>query len=291
MLAGERMDTTITASPKDLGIAMNNKGVVYGAPLIACHVGADTSAGVLATRLYERERPCMLVDMGTNTEVVVGNRHRLIAASCPAGPAFEGSGLRCGMPGLEGAIESFRLADGKPEYTVIGNVVPRGICGSGVVDILAELTRGEVVNQMGRFGNGMTEFMIAPEFNIGVDRQDLSQLAQAKAANYAGQQILLRKFGIDWDDLEFLFFSGGFANYLNVENAQAIGLIPPIDPKKVIKVGNTSLEGAAQMLVNKGLRAKIEEVVRTIEHIELERESDFFDMYVEGCLLEPMVRL
>ncbi|HPC44076.1 MAG TPA: ASKHA domain-containing protein [Candidatus Latescibacteria bacterium] len=291
MLRGERAGTWLNASPRDLGLFMNGRGLVYGAPLIACHVGADTAAGVLATRLFERERPSMLVDMGTNTEVVVGNKHRLIAASCPAGPAFEGSGLRCGMPGLEGAVESFRLEDGNPVYSVIGDVTPRGICGSGVVDILAELTRNGIVDTVGRFVDGRTEFVIDGEQNIAVDRQDLSQLAQAKAANYAGQQILLRTFGIDWDDLEFLFFSGGFANYLNVPNAQAIGLIPPIDPAKVMKVGNTALEGAAQMLINKGLRERIEQVVLTIEHIELEREPDFFDMYVEGCLLEPMGRL
>jgi len=288
MLAGKRKSTALTANPKDLELYMNHHGLVHGMPLVSCHVGADTAAGILATRLYERERPCILMDMGTNTEVVLGNRDRLIAASCPAGPAFEGSGLRCGMPGLEGAIEWVKLNGGKPQYGVIGDVKPRGICGSGVVDILAELTRAGMVSSLGRFTDGVTEFMIAPEHRIGLDRQDLSQLAQAKAANYAGQQILLRKYGIGWDDLEYFFFSGGFANYLNVENAQAVGLIPPIDPQKVMKVGNTSLEGAAQVLVNEDLREKIEEVVKTVEHIELESEPDFFDIYVEGCLLEPM---
>jgi len=288
MVRGERTTTAVTASPKELGLHINNHGIVYGATLVSCHVGADTAAGVLATRMYERERPSMLIDMGTNTEVVVGNKHRLIAASCPSGPAFEGGGLRCGMPGLEGAIESFRLDGGKPQYGVIGDVAPRGICGSGVVDVLAELARAGMVNRLGKFSDGISEFMLVPEHNIGIDRKDLSDLALAKSANYTGQQILLRKFGIEWDDLEFLFFSGGFANYLNVENAQAIGLIPPIDPNKVIKVGNTSLEGAAQMLINQGLRRKIEEVVRSVEHVELEAEPDFFYIYVEGCFLEPM---
>lgn len=291
MLAGKRKSTALTAEPKRLDLYMNHRGTVYGLPLVSCHVGADTAAGILATRLYERERPSMLIDMGTNTEVVVGNRHRLIAASCPAGPAFEGSGVRCGMPGLEGAIEWVKLNGGKPQYGVIGDTKPRGICGSGVVDVLAELTRSGMISPVGRFTDGMSEFMVAPEHNIGLDRQDLSQLAQAKAANYAGQQILLREFGIGWDDLECIFFSGGFANYLNVENAQTIGLIPPIDAQKVVKVGNTSLEGAAQVLVNRNLRETIEHVVTGIEHIELEQETDFFDIYVEGCLLEPMTAL
>lgn len=288
MLRGERATTAITAAPREVGLTMNRHGVVYGAPLVACHVGADTAAGVLATRLYERERPSMLIDIGTNTEVVVGNRERLVAASCPAGPAFEGSGLRSGMPGLEGAIESFRLNGGRAHYGVIGDVTPRGICGSGIVDVMAELAGAGVIDPLGRFRDGISEYMVVPEQGIGLDRQDLSQLAQAKAANYSGQQILLRTFGIGWDDLEFIFFSGGFANYLNVANAQAIGLIPPVDPAKVVKVGNTSLEGAAQMLLNVGLRRHVEHVVRTIEHVELESEPDFFDIYVDGCMLEPM---
>ncbi len=286
---GKRESTAVTSMPYEVKLTMNKRGIVYGGPLIASHVGADTAAGVLATRMFESERPSMLIDMGTNTEVVIGNRDRLIAASCPAGPAFEGAGLKSGMPGLEGAIESFRLDEnGTIEYGVIGDVEPRGICGSGVVDVIAELIRTGKIDELGRFTNGATEFMIAPEFNIGITRDDLSTLAQAKAANNAGQYILLRKFGVDWDDLERIYFSGGFANYLNVENAQAIGMIPPVTSSVVAKVGNTAIAGAAQMLVNYPLRKRIEEVVKTIEHVELEREPDFFDIYVEGCMLEPM---
>ncbi len=288
LIGGERESTALTVEPANVGLAANGAGRVYGAPLISCHVGADAAAGVLATRLHERERPSMLVDIGTNTEVVVGNKDRLIAASCPAGPAFEGSGLRCGMPGLEGAIESFRHNGESFDYGVIGDVPPRGICGSGIVDMMAELTRIGAVDLMGRFAGDLTEFIVAPDQNIGIDRQDLSQLAQAKAANSAGQHILLRKFGIGWDDLEHIFFSGGFANYLNVENAQAIGMLPPVDPAKVLKVGNASLQGAVHLLVNAELRTALERLVRTIEHIELEAEPDFFDVYVEGCMLQPM---
>lgn len=288
---GKRASTAIETEPFRVKLLMNKRGLVYGGPLIACHVGADTAAGILATGMFESERPSMLIDMGTNTEVVIGNRERMIAASCPAGPAFEGSGLQSGMPGLEGAIESFRINDSDGvEFGVIGDVPPRGICGSGVVDVMAELLRTGKVDILGRFPNGSDHFMISPEHNIGITRQDLSQLAQAKGANNAGQYILLRKFGIEWDDLEYIYFSGGFANYLNVANAQAIGMIPPVDPSRVRKVGNTSLAGAAQMLVNYRLRKTLEEVVKTIEHVELESEPDFFDIYVSGCMLEPMQR-
>jgi uncharacterized 2Fe-2S/4Fe-4S cluster protein (DUF4445 family) len=285
---GKSTTTAVTMSPRDVGIRMNSAGEVYGLPLIACHVGADTSAGVSVSQLCNAEKPSMLIDMGTNTEIVLGNKDRLIAASCPAGPAFEGAGLKCGMPGLEGAIESFRFNGGTPKFGVIGDAEPRGICGSGVVDILAELIRTERADAVGRFKDGITQFDIAPEQNISIDRQDLSLLSQAKAANYVGQQILLRRFGVTWDDLEHIYFSGGFANYMDVKNAQAIGMIPPVDESKVVKVGNTALEGAARVLVNQSTRANLEAVVETIEHIELEREPDFFDAYVDGCMLEPM---
>ncbi len=289
---GKRESTAISAMPYEVKLTMNKRGLVYGAPLLASHVGADTAAGILATGMMDAEQPSMLIDMGTNTEVVIGNRDRLIAASCPAGPAFEGAGLKSGMPGLEGAIESFGFgANGDVAYGVIGDVDPRGICGSGVVDLMSELIRTERADSLGRLTDGSDEFIVSQEHNIGITRQDLSQLAQAKAANNAGQYILLRTFGIEWDDLERVYFSGGFANYLNVANAQGIGMIPPVSPDRVAKVGNTSLAGAAQMLLNCDLRHRLEDVVKSIEHVELEQESDFFDIYVEGCMLEPMQKL
>jgi uncharacterized 2Fe-2S/4Fe-4S cluster protein (DUF4445 family) len=286
---GQRETTAITVAPYEVKLTMNKRGLVYGAPLVASHVGGDTTAGILTTRLFESERPSMLIDMGTNTEVVIGNRDRLIAASCPAGPAFEGAGLKSGMPGLEGAIESFKFdGNGGAEFGVIGDVEPRGICGSGVVDMMAELIRTERADSLGRFTNGDEEYVLPGDINIGMTRDDLSKLAQAKAANSAGQYILLRKFGVEWDDLEHIYFSGGFANYLNVANAQAIGMIPPVDPSVVVKVGNTSLSGAARMLIDHELRKTMEGIVSEVEHVELERESDFFNIYVEGCMLEPM---
>jgi uncharacterized 2Fe-2S/4Fe-4S cluster protein (DUF4445 family) len=288
-LAGERDTTSLIVSARKLGIRANPKAKIYGMPLIASHVGADVAADLAAIEVESQEGIIMLVDVGTNTEVVVGTADRLISASCPAGPAFEGGGIKYGMPGYEGAIESIRWNKGDIEYKTIGDSEPQGICGSGLIDLLAELRRNDQMTPKGVFADKRQYVMpIVPEFGITFSREDASNLAQAKAANYCGQFIVMREQGIAPSAVSKLFLAGGFANYVNVRNAIDIGFIAPVAEKNIIKVGNAAVQGAREVLLSKSKRQSIERLVKRIEHIELETTLDFFDIFVEACQFKPM---
>jgi len=292
-LSGLRNATSLNVSAKALGIRVFPAANVYGGPLIGCHVGADTAAGLLAVAMDEvgvddEDEFAMLVDVGTNTEVVVGNVHRMMAASCPAGPAFEGGQISHGMPGYDGAIESLTIQEGQAQYETIGGGEPEGICGSGLVDLLAELRLAGMMNPLGVFQDGSSEFCFAPEMNMALSRADISALAQAKAANYSGQYIALRRYGVAIGRLSKLYLAGGFANYVNVSSALEIGFIANVPEDKIVKVGNAALEGATLMLTSGDMRRKAEAMAPKIEHIELETTPDFFDIFVEGCMFKPM---
>ena len=224
-----------------------------------------------------------------NVEVVVTDGKRYLAASCPAGPAFEGGLIRFGMAGGEGAIESIRIdGDRHFEYSTIGATEPEGICGSGLVDILAELRSHDMMNTEGRFSDGLDEFVIAPDKGISFSRADTSLLAQAKAANACGQRILLRQLGVTADQVDKVYLAGGFANAVNVKNAIAIGLIAPVPVDRVERVGNAAVRGAAALLLSSSRRDALDELIGKIEHVELETELDFFELFVDGCRFIPL---
>ena len=290
MERGERPSTTLNVKAADLGLRVFPRANVYGGPLVGCHVGADVAADLLAIGMDEEEDMVMLVDVGTNTEVVVGNRHRMMAASCPAGPAFEGGQITYGMPGYDGAVESVEISEDGVKCRTIGGADVQGICGSGLVDLLAELKRVGQMSELGVLGNGSDEFVFDPAGRMSLSRSDISALAQAKSANYCGQYIVLRKHGVPLDRIAKLYLAGGFANYVNVDNAVRIGFIADIAPDRIVKVGNASLEGATIMLVSGEMRRKMESIARQIEHVELETTPDFFEIFVEGCMFKPMER-
>ncbi len=287
---GTRSGTSLSSNAQAMGLRIFPRAHVYGGPLIGCHVGADVAAGLLAIGMDEQDEPVMLVDIGTNTEVVIGNRHGMVAASCPAGPAFEGGQVTYGMPGYDGAVESVRIRDGQPDVSTIGDVAVQGICGSGLVDLLYELRAADLMNDLGAFENGVREFQFAPEEGMGLSRADISALAQAKSANYCGQFITLRKYGQPMEAISRLYLAGGFANYLNVSNAIGIGFIADFPEDSVTRAGNAALEGATIMLLSQELRGRGESLAQNIEHIELETTPDFFEIFVEGCMFKPMPR-
>ena len=288
MLKGKRRTTALNMKASELGLRVFPNANVYGGPLIGSHVGADVAADMLAVGMDEEEDVVMLVDVGTNTEVVLGNRHRLMSASCPAGPAFEGGQVRYGMPGYDGAVESVSLNSDGVAYRTIEDAPPQGICGSGLVDLLAELRRTGRMSELGVFENGEREFAFVPQTGMSLSRADISALAQAKSANYSGQYIVLRNYGAPLGDISKLYLAGGFANYINVANAVNIGFVANLPQERIAKVGNASLEGATIMLLSGRLRSRIERLVQTIQHIELETTPDFFDIFVEGCMFNPM---
>ena len=167
----------------------------------------------------------MLLDVGTNTEIILGNKDNLVAASCPAGPAFEGGEVTYAMPGYDGAIEKFSIDKGSQKYDTINNSDAQGICGSGLIDLLASLKSNSIINELGVLTNGDNFFELENTNGIKLSRSDMSALAQAKAANYCGQSIAIKRSGININEFKQLFLSGGFANYINVENAKKIGFL------------------------------------------------------------------
>jgi uncharacterized 2Fe-2S/4Fe-4S cluster protein (DUF4445 family) len=257
--------------------------------LIASHVGGDVAADLMSIDMASQPGVTMLVDVGTNTEVVVAGAGRLIAASCPAGPAFEGGGIKYGMPGYEGAIESIRWNNGDIAYNTIGDKAPQGMCGSGLIDLIAELRRYGQMKPKGIFADRKQyEMMLVPEYGITFSREDASNLAQAKAANYCGQYIVMRAFGIAPADVDVLYLAGGFANYVDVRNAIDIGFLAPVPEDRIVKVGNAAVQGAQEVLLSRCKREAVEQLVKSIEHIELETTPDFFDIFVEACQFKPM---
>ena len=290
-LEGRRATTSLIEKTRRLGIRANPKAFVYGLPLVASHVGADVAADLVALDIASQDEVVMLVDVGTNTEVVVGHAGRLVAASCPAGPAFEGGGIEYGMPGYEGAIESFQLNNGRTDYRTIGDIAPQGMCGSGLIDLLAELRHHDLMTPMGVFTERKQRKMaVIPEHGITLSRDDASNLAQAKAANYCGQYIVMREFGVNPADVKKLYLAGGFANYVDASNAIDIGFLAPIAEERIVKIGNAAVQGAREVLLSREKRESVEALVKKIEHVELETTPDFFEVFVEGCQFKPMPR-
>jgi uncharacterized 2Fe-2S/4Fe-4S cluster protein (DUF4445 family) len=287
-LAGKRQTTSLLEEARRLGVRANPSAKVFGMPLVASHVGADTAADLVAIDMESEREVVMLVDVGTNTEVVVGHAGRMMTASCPAGPAFEGGLIKYGMPGCDGAIESIRWGNGHVEYHTIGGIEPQGICGSGLIDLLAELRRHGRMTPKGVFTDKSYELTVVPERGITFSREDASNLAQAKAANYCGQFIVMRNFGIGPEDVHKLYLAGGFANYVNPRNAIEIGFLAPVPEERIVKIGNAAVQGAKETLLSRRKRRSIECLVKRIEHVELETTPDFFEVFVEGCQFKPM---
>jgi uncharacterized 2Fe-2S/4Fe-4S cluster protein (DUF4445 family) len=278
---GKRTTTALSTRARKLRLPIPEANV-YGLPLIGSHVGADAAACLLATGMAERPEVSLLMDIGTNTEVILGNRDRLVAASCPAGPAFEGGGVLCGMPALDGAIERVVIdPDGIVRLRVIGDALAEGICGSGLVDLLSELLRTGRMNPQGRFVEGLERFVVADD--VVFTERDVNELAQAKGANVAGLRIVADVFGIRLDEIDRVYFAGGFARHIDLGAARRIGLLPPLPDEKLVAVGNAALEGASRALLSRTARANLEALVRRVEHVELETHEKFFDYFVEGC--------
>jgi uncharacterized 2Fe-2S/4Fe-4S cluster protein (DUF4445 family) len=285
---GKRTTTSLRTTGRRSLLPIHPNARVYGLPIISGHVGADAAACMLAIDLAHEDRLVALMDIGTNTELLVGNRHRILAASCPAGPAFEGGAIACGMPGLDGAIEDVALNEhGTFRLGVIGEGPPAGICGSGLVDLLSELLRTGRMNALGRFEDGSERVTVDAERAIFFLEQDVNELAQAKGANVAGLQVVFSDYGIQFDDVAVFYLAGGFGRHLKKSASKRIGLIPNLADEKIVQVGNAALEGATIALVSRTRRQELETLVRKVEHCRLETHPGFFDFFVDGCQFRP----
>ncbi len=291
MAAGKRDSTVLTSTAQKLGLPIHPSARIYGLPIISGHVGADTAACMLATNIAHEDRLIAIMDIGTNTELILGNKHKVMAASCPAGPAFEGGLISCGMPGLPGAIETVTMND-DDEFTVatIGGAPALGICGSGLVDLLCALVKGDRMNRLGRFEYDDHEITVDPSTTppITFNEADINNLAQAKGANVAGLQIIFEQYGIAAADLDVFYLAGGFGRHLNLESSKRIGLIPDIPLEKIHQVGNAAVEGACIALLSQAKRRELEQLVQRVEHCRLETHPNFFDVFVEGCQFAPI---
>ncbi len=285
---GRARGTGLVRRAHELGLLIHPQGRVVGAPLVACHVGADTAADLVATDFAARSGVSLLVDIGTNTELVIGDGRRFLAASSPAGPAFEGGGVSHGMAGADGAVESVWRVDGGFGYRTIGDQPPEGLCGSGLVDLLAESVRAGLLLSNTRLAGSASAIELVPERGIELTRGDVSALAQAKAANACGQQILMRRLGVPPERVDRVFLAGAFANALDVRNAIAIGLLPPVAVERVERVGNAAIRGARALLLSRRRREELERMLARVEHVALEAEPDFFDLFVDGCRFDPV---
>ncbi len=289
MVEGKRTTTSLTEVGRRSLLPIHPNARIYGAPIISGHVGADAAACMLAVDIANEERLIAVMDIGTNTELIVGNKHRILAASCPAGPAFEGGAIACGMPALDGAIEEVAIeSDGTFRLRTIGDLPPEGLCGSGLVDLMSELLRTGQMNDMGRFEDDVRRITLDPERNIFFLESDVNELAQAKGANVAGLHVVFSSYGIDFDDVDVFYLAGGFGRHLNVEAAQRIGLVPSLPTVKIVRAGNAAIEGATIALLSMSKRQELEALVKKVEHCRLETLPRFFDFFVEGCQFKPV---
>ena len=285
---GKSTTTSVSNKAKNLGIRINKNADVISPPLISCHIGSDVTADLISIAFENIKENFMLLDVGTNTEIILGNKDNLVAASCPAGPAFEGGEVTYAMPGYDGAIEKFSIDKGSQKYDTINNSDAQGICGSGLIDLLASLKSNSIINELGVLTNGDNFFELENTNGIKLSRSDMSALAQAKAANYCGQSIAIKRSGIDINEFKQLFLSGGFANYINVENAKKIGFLIDTPNANILKIGNSALNGAIIYLLDINTRLKIESIVNSIKHVELETDENFFEHFVEGCQFKEL---
>lgn len=291
MHRGERRTTSLTGTPKRLALPLHPRARIYGLPIISGHVGADAAACMTALDLANEDRLVAVMDIGTNTELILGNKRKLLAASCPAGPAFEGGKISCGMPALPGAIEQVEiLEDGSVRTRVIGEVPPEGICGSGLVDALSELLRTGRMNSLGRMDGEEQSLTFDPGSgsSLRLTEGDINELAQAKGANVAGLHVIFDQYGIGFEDVDVFYLAGAFGRHINIASAKRIGLIPHLDDGKILQVGNAAIEGATAALLSKSKREELEELVLKVEHCRLETHPDFFHFFVEGCQFKPV---
>ena len=278
----------LTLRASDYGIHIHKKGQLILLPNIAGYIGADTSGCLLALRQDLKEETTLLLDVGTNTEMILGNKHGLAACSAASGPAFEGAKIQCGMRGLPGAIDHVKYENGKWQYTTIENEKPTGLCGSGLIDLIAELLRTGLLDENGILHSGQVKadtFVLVPsgesQREIYLTQKDIGEVQLAKAAIAAGIRLLMKKQNVEETQVQIVYLAGGFGNYMNARNAARIGLIPENFAEKVSCVGNAAGEGAKIALLNKKERHEAEKAVQKIEFLELAACPEFQDCFVD----------
>jgi uncharacterized 2Fe-2S/4Fe-4S cluster protein (DUF4445 family) len=268
-------------TPAQLNWDIPDQAMIHFYPSIGSFVGSDILAGIAATNMAERGKCIVLIDLGTNGEIVLGNRDRIICASTAAGPAFEGAKISQGMRAVTGAISSIWSAHGNTVSHVIGNVPAKGICGSGLIDAMAVLLKQGQIGSFGEINSGEERIRLAP--SVYLTQQDIREFQLAKAAVAAGLQILLNQMGISFSDVDQVYIAGGFGHFLNLKHVVHTGLIETTE-EKMVKMGNTALIGAKMFLFQD--ESFVRDILQRSRHINLEGDSDFQDIFIEKMMLD-----
>ncbi len=291
---------------EQLGIKINPRGNIHTVENIAGFVGSDTTAVALATGIDSADKVTLIVDIGTNGEIVLGTKDKLYAASCAAGPALEGARISYGSRAAVGAIEAVVVGQDDIDLDVIGNCPPRSICGSGLIDAVAVLLDLGIIDVTGRFNqpgtlrdmlppaiisriikhNEQLSFILSGAANVSerivvLTQKDIRQMQLAKAAIQAGIKILMRKLGIKDADIEQIFLAGAFGNYIRPKSALQIGLLPAGNTQRIHFIGNAAASGAQMLLLSRQSRDHACELARKIEYVEIAHEPDFQDIYAD----------
>ena len=280
---------------REVGLDIHPGGYVQTLPVIGAYVGADIVAGVVATGLAREDKLRVFVDVGTNGEIVLGSVKRVLCTAAPAGPAFEGSQIRCGMRATDGAIEGVTLSDHVELQVIGGDITPKGICGSGLVDTVAQLRLVGLLDAGGKMRSreevpehplsdrlitieGVRAFLLAE--NVYLSQRDVRELQFGKGSIATGIKVLMDVMGVTVADLDEVLLGGSFGSYLNPESAKIIGLVPPVDVDRILSVGNTAGEGAKMSLLSFRERQVAFELPDKMEYVELSGRSDFNDSFV-----------
>ncbi|MCU0559828.1 MAG: ASKHA domain-containing protein [Desulfobacterales bacterium] len=288
----------------ELGMALEEHVTALVYPVVSSYVGGDIVAGVMGSGIYRSEELTLFLDVGTNAEIVIGNRDWLACAACSAGPAFEGGGLQFGMRAAPGAIEDFSLnpATLEPMIATIGRERPKGICGSGLINMVACMFEMGVIDNRGKFDpgleterlrrtDGVLEFVLAWENETQIERDitlseiDIENLIRAKGAIYSGCMTLLAEVGMEIQQIERIVLAGGFGSFVDLDKAMTIGLLPEIDPAKVTYLGNGSLLGARMSSLTNRIRRDVTEVIRKMTNFELSETPSYMDNYIAALFL------
>ncbi|MCP4665064.1 MAG: DUF4445 domain-containing protein [Deltaproteobacteria bacterium] len=292
----------LVAAELDLELEDHVNALMY--PLISSYVGGDIVAGVMGSGMYRTEKMTLFIDIGTNAEIVIGNKDWLACAACSAGPAFEGSGVKFGMRAAKGAIEDFLLdpVSLEPMILTIGNVRAKGICGSGLINMAALMFEMGVIDSGGKFNGdlntnrireneGVQEFVVAWADETRIDRDivltenDIENLIRAKGAIFSGCQTLLEEVGLTFNDVEQVILAGGFGSFVDLEKAMTIGLLPEMDPEKIMYVGNGSLMGCKMSSLSNHIRRDVGDVMKRMTNFELSETNSYMNHYTAALFL------
>jgi len=287
---------------KELGLAINPEGMVTSLPLIAGYVGSDAVADLMITNIHERLGCSLVIDIGTNSELMIGDAEKILVCSAPSGPSFEGAQISSGMKAVSGAIETVKIENGKVSYTTIGNAGPKGICGSGIIDLVAELYVNGIITRNGKFTDlthpriakgDVPLFVVVPKEESGTGRdititeKDINEFLLAKGSLRAGWTILAEKYGIDPARIDRIYLAGSFGTHINIENAMMLELLPRTDPAKVVLAGETAVGGSKLALLSVAERSAIRDVLGKIRYVELSVEKSFNREYLRSIPIAP----